>query len=257
MTPFPAGNLNRVLQAFANGSLVGHAHGEGPVEVVWLHGWGRSGADFDASAARLGHASLALDLPGFGGSSAPDHAGGARLYADLIRPVLAGLGRPVVLVGHSFGGRVATVLAATSPELVSGLVLTGAPLIRRQTASRPPLVYRVARALHRRGLLGESTMEKYRQRFGSADYRAAHGVMRDVLVASVNESYEAELDKVTCPVRLVWGSNDRDVPVSVAEAARERLGTRATVQVLNGVGHHVPLEAPDELGAAAQSLVVS
>ena len=121
MTPFPAGNLNRVLQAFANGSLVGHAHGEGPVEVVWLHGWGRSGADFDASAARLGHASLALDLPGFGGSSPPDHAGGARLYADLLRPVLAGLGRPVVLVGHSFGGRVATVLAATIASVQSCL----------------------------------------------------------------------------------------------------------------------------------------
>lgn len=246
-----------MLKAFAHGSVLGHPAGEGPVTVVWLHGWGRSGADFAAAAAQLGQSSLALDLPGFGGSPLPATAGGAHLYADLVVPVLRELGQPVILVGHSFGGRIATVIAAEHPELVRGLVLTGAPLLRRAPASRPPLRYRVARALHRWHLLGDAALERRRQQHGSADYRAASGLLRDILVTTVNESYDDELRRVTCPVRLVWGANDTDVPVSVAERASALLAGPTTLTVLATVGHHTPLEAANALVEAVRSLEVA
>ena len=40
--------------------------------------------------------------------------------------------------------------------------------------------------------------------------------MRDILVKVVNETYERELTRVTCPVRMVWGGDDQEVPPEVA-----------------------------------------
>jgi len=64
-----------------------------------------------------GVASVALDLPGFGASTAPAVAGGARRYAELVMPALKEIGDgPFVLVGHSFGGTVACVIAPIIPR---------------------------------------------------------------------------------------------------------------------------------------------
>ena len=56
--------------------------------------------------------------------------------------------------------------------------------------------YRVIRRLHTLRLVSDDAMEAARQRYGSADYRAAQGIMRQVLVRAVNETYEAQLDAV-------------------------------------------------------------
>ena len=245
-----------MLQAFANGRLFGAAFGSGRPSVLALHGWGRSSADFAATLEGL--SAIALDLPGFGATPAPPEAWGAAGYAAAVAPVLDEMATPAVVVGHSFGGRVALHLAALHPDRVAGLVLTGVPLVRRPGAPsrRPALAFRVGRALHRRGLVSEERMEALRRRYGSADYRAATGVMRAVHVRVVNETYDDVLPLVACPVELVWGDDDTDVPVAVAEAARPRFPS-ATLDVVPGAGHHTPLTAPAALRGAIARLQAS
>ena len=238
-----------MLRSYANARLFGETYGEGPVRVVWLHGWARRGTDFEVAARTLaarGVASVALDLPGFGATPAPIEPGGARDYATLVLPALEELASaPLVLVGHSFGGTVATVVAARRPALVRALVLAGSPLLR-SSKGPSPLAYRAVRWGHARGVLSDDRLERARQKYGSSDYRRAEGVMRDVLVASVNESYEAELTALRTPVELLWGQEDTEVPVEVARRAATMIsGERLTV--LAGVGHLVPSEAPDAL----------
>jgi pimeloyl-ACP methyl ester carboxylesterase len=94
-------------------------------------------------------------------------------------------------------------------------------------------------------------MEALRQRYGSSDYRAATGVMRQVLVRTVNETYEDQLRAVTCPVELVWGDDDTEVPLSVAESAAELL-ENPHLTVCRGAGHLVPLTAPEALRQAIE-----
>lgn len=235
-----------MLKAFADGRLFGVAWGTGRPSVLALHGWGRSSQDFAATLGGLD--AVALDLPGFGATPPPPEVWGAAGYAAAVAGVLAELHTPVVVVGHSFGGRVAVHLAAAHPEAVAGLVLTGAPLVRRPgaVAKRPAVAYRVGRALNRRGLLPESRMDALRRRYGSRDYLAATGVMRAVHVTVVNETYEDQLAAVVCPVELVWGDDDTEVPVAVAEAALARLA-HGTLTVVSGAGHLTPLTAPDAL----------
>ena len=246
-----------MLRAYDSGRLFGEAEGPSPQQVVCLHGWGRTSADFRATTTHLaaaGIGSVALDLPGFGASPLPETPGGARAYAALVEPTLEEIagGRQLCLVGHSFGGRVAIALAATRPDLVRCLTLTGVPLLAREGApTRSPAMYRLVRSLARRGLVGEARLERARQRYGSPDYRAATGVLRDVLVATVAETYEVELAATHQPVTLVWGAEDRDVPVSTAERAA-RLLAHGSLQVIPGVGHLLPLSAPDALARAVE-----
>ena len=248
-----------MLRSYGDADVFGETYGEGAVRVVWLHGWARRAEDFTLAARELAEhdvASVALDLPGFGASPLPTVAGGARHYASLLTPTMRQLAlEPVVLVGHSFGGTVATVLAAEHPELVRAVVLTGAPVLRRSSAARSPLAYRRVRWLHRHGLLSDQRLEAARQRYGSSDYRRAHGMLREVLVASVNESYEDELRNLRAPVTFLWGEGDLEVPLDVAQRAALLLTSDHALQVLRGVGHMTPLEAPHELANVVEKVL--
>ena len=173
---------------------------------------------------------------------------GAGDYADFLAPLLDEFEEPPVLVGHSFGGRVAVCLAATHRERVNSLVLTGVPLLRRSPVAQPPIGFRVVRSLHRLGLFSDERMERLRRSRGSADYRAATGIMRDILVKVVNEEYPTEMREVAAHVDLIWGSDDADVPVSVAERSVS-LFSDAELQVIGGAGHMLHLQRPEVLSA--------
>ncbi len=252
-----------MLRALGGGTVFGSVIGDGPPRVLLPHGWRRTRADFATVQDQLaGHglASVAVDLPGFGATPPPERAGGARHYAELVRPALDELADAgaVILVGHSFGGRVATVLAARHPGLVAAAVITGAPLLRLGPPARPQPGYRTVRWLHRHGLVRDERLEAARHRYGSDDYRAASGVVRDVLVITVGESYEDEIDALAIPLSLVWGQDDTVVPVAVAEAVAERRRQRGGVVALDvvpGGDHLVPLSAPEQLVRAVAGLV--
>jgi pimeloyl-ACP methyl ester carboxylesterase len=190
-----------------------------------------------------------IDLPGNGSNEDPSYSDNFDRWFELFPGIVKQFENPIV-VGHSFGGRVAVCLAALYPDRVGPLVLTGVPLLR-VTPSRPPSArYRILRAFNRSKILSDARFEEVRRQTGSSDYRAASGVMRDVLVRVVNESYEPQLRALTAPVSLIWGAGDREVPVSIAHAAAEVIqseGREVDLEVLERVGHFLPLEAPEAL----------
>lgn len=251
-----------MLRVFDEGRLFAEIYGEGPIRVVWLHGWARRGDDFATCARALaedGVASVSFDLPGFGSSPLPLEVGGAPVYADSLLETLREVAlEPVILVGHSFGGAVAVTLAAREPALVRHLILTGTPRLSRSTKKRgAPLGYRIVRWARRRGLVSEARLERARQRYGSLDYRRAHGALREILVASVNENYEAAMRALTMPVTMIWGANDRDAPIEVARRALELVSVPITWRTLDGVGHLTPSEAPQVLVDAVRDALAS
>jgi pimeloyl-ACP methyl ester carboxylesterase len=242
------------LRSFADGVLFAEVLGDGSPRILALHGWGRRGSDFKQSLSEL--PALALDLPGFGVSPPPAGAIGAAGYADIISGILPEFDGPLVLIGHSFGGRVAICLAAQNPGLVSGVLLTGTPLVRVRPPAPPSTGYRLMRRLNKLGLLSDIRLEEERRRRGSLDYRSATGVMREILVRVVNESYEDELAAATMPLVLLWGGEDTEVPVTVAERALALRGDLpTTLEVVPGIGHHLPTQSPDDLRRLATRML--
>ncbi|NTW41441.1 MAG: alpha/beta hydrolase, partial [Cellulomonadaceae bacterium] len=214
--------------------------------VIALHGWGRSGADF----ARVldGTDALAIHLQGFGTTPPPPTAWGSVEYADHLAAALVGTG-PYLVVGHSFGGRVAVRLAANHPELVTALVLTGVPLVRATPAPKPSVLLRVVKRLRAAHLLPASVVEKVRRSHGSADYRAAHGVMRDVLVRLVAEDYRDDLARITVPVHMVWGADDDAAPLAGARLAADLLHD-VRLEVVPQSGHLIDGDLEKHLATA-------
>lgn len=101
--------------------------GSGPVPVVLLHGLLGQGQNLSTAARGIADlaTSLLVDVPNHGRSGRTEHVDYLEL-ADVIAAELRARGaaeRPVVLVGHSMGGKIAMCLTLRHPDLVAGLVV--------------------------------------------------------------------------------------------------------------------------------------
>ena len=223
-----------MLTSLADGRLLAEKTGATPPTVVALHGWQRTGADFAPIVTGLD--AVAPNMPGASPAAEPPaEAWGSPEYAELVADAIRPFG-PVVVVAHSFGGRVAVHLAARHPELVRGLVLTGVPLVRLQAAPTPSFGFRVLKRLASVGLVSQKRMDAERRKRGSSDYNAAQGVVRDIFVTLVNEDYRDQLAAITVPVRMVWGQNDASAPADAGEAASQLI-TGARFRIVPGAAH--------------------
>ena len=222
-----------MLTSLADGAIVAERFGDGPIDVVALHGWGRTGKDFAQILGGMN--ALAVHLPGFGSAPPPPEAWAPAQYATWLSQGIDP-DRPPVIVGHSFGGRIAVRLAARHPHLVKSLVLTGVPFGKREPGKKPPVQLRLAKTLRAMGLVTESRVDALRRKFGSADYNAAQGVMRDVLVKAVNEDYFDDLARIPHHVDLVWGELDVPAPLALAHQADSVLA-RSALTVVTGSAH--------------------
>ncbi|CAN5163728.1 alpha/beta hydrolase [soil metagenome] len=245
-----------MLTSVLGGRAFAERHGSGTPRVVALHGWGRDRSDFNAVLA--GTDALALDQPGFGATPDPETGWSTAEYADWLAAVLTELaatsgGLKPIVMGHSFGGRVAVQTGARRPELIGGLVLTGVPLYRIESSAKPALGYRLMRWAHTTGLLSDERMEAERRKRGSADYRNASGVMREVLVRAVSEDYSDQVAAITVPTRLVWGEGDTAAPIWMAEKAHATIAD-SELAVVPGAGHLIDDGLAQALRVAVEDL---
>lgn len=219
--------------------------------LVMLHGWGASSALFRPLFPLLPRRRLIVpDLPGFGATQAPPVPWSARDYAEWTVALLDRLQVSAFdLVGHSNGGRIALVLAARHPERVGKLVVTGSAGIPPRRGLRYRLRVRTYKML--RGASGARVLPaavrgwagSRASRRGSADYRAASGVMRRTLVRLVNEDLRPMLPGVSRPVLLIWGERDAETPLHDGRLM-ERLLPDSGLVVFEGAGHFAYLEQP-------------
>jgi pimeloyl-ACP methyl ester carboxylesterase len=212
--------------------------------VVWGHGWGQDRRAFVPLASGLESfaAHTLVDFPGFGEAPEPPFAWTTAEYADETAKFLrAKFPGKIIWVGHSFGCRVGLQLAARHPDLIAGLFLiAGAGLQRKRPVWQKTyfktrvLVFKTLKRMVPLGLIKE---EWLKQKFGSADYRKSSGIMRGVLIKSVNEDLTEIARTITCPVALVYGMNDSETPPEIGERL-QKLIPGAALTVLPGQDHY-------------------
>jgi pimeloyl-ACP methyl ester carboxylesterase len=245
------------IEAFCSDQGVGHAllfvHGWGGWHGYWRHLWPTAVPRFR---------SLAVDLPGFGLSEKPAAEYTVEWLAEWLVGLLDAKGiRRAVLVGHSMGGMIATVLAARHPERVERLVTINAPAHGPTAFSRrvrmmsapgvgavcrglmvfDPMLRWIAKDFTATRPLGEQDLEPVRM----ASYRALSRTL-----ASMKGTDAAVLGAlVQAPTLVLTSEEDRIVdPGQGAVLARSIAG--ATERVLRGLGHCAPLEGPEAVGEA-------
>lgn len=216
-----------------------------------LHGWGCDGKIWERISTFLEqHFQLyTFDFAGFGLSEEPTEVWGVDEYTRSIETIAQseGVSNPI-LIGHSFGGRVAIVFA--SRNQTHKIILTDAAGVKPKrgfTYYRKVYSYKLFKRLayiflgHERA---EKLIEKRRAKSGSSDYNNASPRMRAILSKVVNEDLCHLMPKIKAPTLLFWGDRDTATPLSDAKRM-ESLIADAGLVVAQGAGHFSFLEQAD------------
>lgn len=232
--------------------------------LVLVHGLGGSAANWLALAPLLlpGRRVVVPELPGHGDSDPLPAAASLNAYADRLAALLHG---PAAVVGHSLGGAIALRLAIRRPELVDALVLVGAAGI--SSGSRrarygltitgllkpgrkiAPYRARVARSAALKTLVfgrwGASDPPALPVEVAEAFLSgpARHTDTVSAAKALIRDDPRPDLDRVRCPVLLLWGARDNQLPIGDAFEYARRL--RAPVRAIADCGHLLIGERPE------------
>jgi len=220
--------------------------------LVFLHGWGSNLQAFTRVQEYFQNDfhTFAIDLPGMGKSQEPNEVWGVEEYTQFIEEFcrVKNITNPI-LAGHSYGGRVSILFSSRNP--VTKLVLLDSAGIKPKRSMKYYLkVYSFKTAKNVLPFLVGKTkateiIDNYRKKAGSSDYNAANGIMRQILVKSVNEDLQHVMPNIKAPTLLVWGENDTATPVSSAQIM-EKLIPNAGLVVLKNAGHFAFVEKLNE-----------
>lgn len=242
--------------------------GAGGPALVFLHYWGGSSRTWQhvVDALSPDYRTVAIDQRGWGKSAAPD-AGYA--LSDLAGDVLAVVDslalESYILVGHSMGGKAAQLVASRRPHGLRGLVLVAPapptplalPLDARQGMvhaydSRESIVATLQQVLAPDGLSdGDLDTVIADSLAGASPAKAAWPL------ATSQEDITAVVPLIDVPVIVISGEHDRvDPPEVLRREVLPRI-PQATLVVLPGVGHLLPLEAPADLANVIKAFVLA
>ena len=208
-------------------------------DVVLLHGWEKNIAMMKPIGDRLqkNHRITILDFPGFGESEEPKTALTVYDYCEILEELLKKLKvKKPVIMGHSFGGRIAIIYASRNE--VEKVVLFGSPCIRKEV--KPSLKLRMLKSLKK--IPGINKLEGFaKNHMGSRDYKNASEIMKKILVNVVNEDLSECAKKINVPTLLIWGDRDTEAPVEDAKEL-EKIIPDAGLIVLPNSTHYAYLE---------------
>lgn len=230
---------------------------KGVPTIVFLHGLGGSQATWQLVLGELAdrYRLIAIDLPGHGRSSAGDAdysvAGHAAAVAEALTSIVT---KGAVIVGHSLGGVIGLTIALDHPDLVSSLVLVDSAGLGGGISSELTTL-----------MAGEPGVETARGLLALfyADQRlVADRAVADMAATQTEDAWAAQqataraafsgdrqqvsllprVRDVDIPVLILWGDQDRVLPMADGVAVLSRLPD-ATLRVLGGIGHVPQVEA--------------
>ncbi len=242
--------------------------GSGAPAFVFLHYWGGSTRTWDHVVDLLtsDFRTVAFDQRGWGRSGAPATGYALEDLADDAQRVIAALDlERYILVGHSMGGKVAQLIASRQPEGLAGLALVAPappsamqlPLAVRQGMvqaydSAESITATVEQVLAPDGLSPEDLDTVIADSMaGATPARAAWPL------ATSQQDITAAMPAIAVPVIIISGQNDRvDPPVVLRRELLARLPGARMIE-LPGVGHLLPLEAPEEVAELLRAFALS
>ena len=221
--------------------------------IVILHGWGLSEKRFAPLTTALqksGYQVHSFDFPGFGESLIPKDPMTLVDYTAFLADYLSKhkIQKPILL-GHSFGGRVALKFQEVYPGRTKALVLTGTPGFTPTPRRRLMFFIALAKvgkfifSLPGISYIQDSVRRWYYYLVGAREFYRAEGSMRATFKNIVAEPLEKPMKAVRVPTLLVWGALDQITPVWIAKKMHEVI-VGSQLIIIPEANHGVPYREP-------------
>lgn len=233
------------------------------------------------------------DLPGFGKSEEPkenwnlddyvefvdkfiektSRKGGFELVKDLLKNLNLNKGltsiatrakplRESILIGHSFGGKIATKYAIKYPEKIEKLILTGAAGIKHKLTIKQKIFFILAKT--GKAVFSIPVINNFQKpvhkifsklaRNRKKDYYSASPKMKEIMKNILAEDLTDYLDKIKTPTLLVWGKEDRTTPLSDGKIMNEKIKNSKMV-IINNANHSLPYHRVEEFGKIVEKFI--
>jgi len=238
--------MNTIVDGIATNYIL---EGKGPA-ILFLHGWGDSHTTFEHLIKKLAktHECIALDLPGFGGTQAPDSVWGIPEYSKFVQSFLKKIEKDArIIVAHSNGGTIAMYALAHDALEAKKLVLIGSAGIRDEDSAKKTaykLVAKTGKMLTK--IFPKNVQAKLKKKL----YESAGS---DIFVAPHIEAtfkkvvgYDAQNDakNIRAKTLLIYGSDDDATPVRYGRKLADAL-PHSELKIIESAGHFVHQENPD------------
>jgi len=229
--------------------------GQGPAILI-LHGWGGSSDSWirvQKILSKEGFQVVVPDFPGFGKSKTPFSPWGLEEYTNFILNLTNYFGlKDFYLLGHSFGGRIAIKFAVSHPEKIKSLILCDSAGIKQKWGLKEILIFQLAKIGN--AVFTPTPLRRLKDRARNLfyiflrhrDYVKADGTMKETMKKVINEDLLIDLPKIKTKTLIVWGKNDKLVPVKYAYFFKEKI-ENSELKILPKIGHSPNLETPEKL----------
>lgn len=224
--------------------------------LVILHGWGHNASlwlpltKLLASDCRV----YLLDLPGFGGTHNLAQDADVPHYTEFVHHFTVKLKlRNFILVGHSFGGQIATDFALKYPNVLRRLVLIDSATIRvRRLKTRAKIfLAKVTKPLTQ--ILPATLKRALLSLYTSPDYANANSYLKGVLDQILKYDLSKKIHTLKVPTDIIWGSEDRVIPYT-AKLLVETI-ENADLHVIYGAGHSPHLTHTAKLAVVLNQII--
>lgn len=174
-------------------------------EILFLHGWGSNRELMKKAFAPYfaGFRLIFVDMPGFGESDEPSVAFVTSDYEKIIREFTRAANlSPVAIVGHSFGGKVASLM---KPDLLVLLSSAGIVTKKKLWTRVKIIAFKILK------LIG---LGRFYGLFATKDVAGMSRVMYETLKNVVNEDFSGIFARIKSRALIFWGNEDTTTPIS-------------------------------------------
>lgn len=225
--------------------------GAGPAILI-LHGWGSKSDRWMQVAQLLAQQNFCVvipDLPGFGKSDTPSISWSTEDYCNFVEQFVQKTGlQNFYLLGHSFGGGIATIYAAKFPSRVKKLVLFASAVFRRKTARKTILriIASVFKPFSFFPPYGFFRKAFYKFIVRKSDYPYTSGIMRETYKKVIDNNLSQYLSSIQTPTLVIWGDKDDVIPVADAYLIQQKIKNSQLV-IIPGGDHDIEQHMPEVL----------
>lgn len=232
-------------------SIYYEKYGQKEKTILILPGWGDTRKTFTHLINKLqeNFTIYIIDYPGFGNSPFPDKDLTIYDYTNIIRNFMyeKEITNPII-IAHSFGGRIATLLTGYYKEKIDKLILIDTAGIKRRKKFKvwiKEIIYKLLKQIKK--ILPQSQKEKYHKKllqiFGSKDYKSLPTNMNKTFQNIIKEDLRFFLPYIDAETLILWGEKDTDTPLKDGKLMHKKIKNSALI-IYPKATHYSYLEQP-------------